>query len=697
MLFFITLKINLPLSKIYMRLVILLLSLFLSVTLCGQVNKFTSQKKSVRDIPTSTTNFKNTSIINNNQVQSDSSRLNKKNTVNDSVAHIDQYEILDRYNNRSTFDTILNIKKYYEMNYLRRDDFGLLPFSNDGLTYNVLNYSLIKNTTTPGLGFKARNFAYLDVDNINYYHVPTPTSEIFFRSAVKQGQNLDALLTTNTSQQLNFFIGYRGLRSLGSYINQLASNGNFRLGSSYNTKNNRYFFKAHLTVQDISNQENGGITDTDLFLSREAPFNNRERLNVYFRDAKSLFKGIRTYIDHQYNFINSKSNGIWLKHQFIYEYKTNSYTQTNANPVNSYNDGVAIDRFFGDSFSTAINDKLRNTTVYNKISLSYSNDKLGELAFNADHFNYNYYYNSQLNDENGALLVPNKLEDDIVTIGGSYLLNKEKFDAKFGLRQSVVGASMSEISGEILFTPFQNYLLHIKYQYLNKIPDLNYQMFQSGFVSYNWKNEFSNEKINQLDVNLNTPWLNITGNYQIIKDKIYFANTDLTTDAKGRNLKQIIAPKQFSEAIHYLSISAQKEFKFKKFALDNSVLFQQVVQNEEILNVPTIVTRNTFYFTDYLFKKALLVQTGITFKYFTEYYANGYNPVVGDFYVQNQQKIGNYPVFDFFINGKIKTARIYINVEHFNASLTGGNYFSAPNQPYREMRLRLGIVWDFFN
>jgi len=110
-----------------------------------------------------------------------------------------------------------------------------------------------------------------------------------------------------------------------------------------------------------------------------------------------------------------------------------------------------------------------------------------------------------------------------------------------------------------------------------------------------------------------------------------------------------------------------------------------------------LLTRNTLYYKGALFDKALKFQTGITFTYFSKFYGNDYNPVIGDFYVQDKVKIGDYPVFDFFIDMKVRTARIYFILEHFNASMSGYKYYTAPNYPYRDFTFRFGLVWNFFS
>lgn len=192
-----------------------------------------------------------------------------------------------------------------------------------------------------------------------------------------------------------------------------------------------------------------------------------------------------------------------------------------------------------------------------------------------------------------------------------------------------------------------------------------------------------------------TSWLTASAQFSILKDHLYF--NDVTLLSQKNVQTQIVAPTQYSGTINYLSFKLSKEFKFGKFAFDNTVLYQKVGQDEAVLNVPELVTRNTIYFTDYFFKKALFLQTGVSFHYFTSYYANDYNPVIAEFFVQKEKQIGNYPVLDFFVNAKIQRTRIYFKVEHLNSSLTGNSFYSAPNNPYRDMTIRFGLTWNFFD
>jgi len=213
------------------------------------------------------------------------------------VAPINQYKIISLEKDTTYVDTSLTIKKEYALNYLRKDIFGLMPFANEGQTYNTLDYGLTSYNAYPEFGFKAKHFAYMRAEDIKYYSMPTPMTELYYKSVMEQGQNLDAFLSLNTSKNFNMSVGYKGLRSLGKYVNQLSSTGNFRFITSYHTTDNRYNLKMHFAVQDILNHENGGVKNLSDFENSIPPYDDRARLDVYFSDdTKSSLEGKRIFI-----------------------------------------------------------------------------------------------------------------------------------------------------------------------------------------------------------------------------------------------------------------------------------------------------------------------------------------------------------------------------------------------------------------
>lgn len=613
-------------------------------------------------------------------------------TSKDSIATIDLYKIISLKNDTTFVDTSLTIQKEYKFNYLRKDNFGLLPFANEGQTFQTLDYTLKNTSPYPEVGFAGKHFNYLQVNDINYYNVATPMTDLYFKTVMEQGQMIDAFITMNTSQRLNFSIGYRGLRSLGKYVNQLSSNGNFKFISSYNTKNRRYFLKAHFTGQDLSNGENGGITTLENFEGDDDDYTRRERLDVYFLNAKSFLKGNRYFLDHNFRInSNDSENNLYISHQFNYENKFIEFSQpTILTTITATTGTTRSFSRFGDSYVSAnLKDQTRYNRMFNRIGATYENSTMGQFLFFIDDFRYNYFYNRVIVNDSGT--IGNLLSDEINNIGGQYAYRKNNWNGTFLYSTSISDQKMSNLDLNLKYTFDDKNYVEAQYQNVSKVPDHIYNLFQSSYVAYNWSNNFENQKINNIKFIANTQWANATLQLSTFDNHLYFIDTDNTADVL------IATPQQYEETINYISLKVSKEFKFRKWALDNTILYQKVDQDDDIINLPQFVTRNTLYYSDHLFKKALFLQTGFTFSYFSDYYADDYNGLISDFYVQTQKKIGGFPMIDFFINAKIRNTRIYLKAEHFNSSFTGNDFYSAPNYPYRDFIVRFGLVWNFFS
>lgn len=612
---------------------------------------------------------------------------------NDTIATIDLFKIITLQHDTTYVDTSLTIQKEYKFNYLRKDNFGLLPFANEGQTFNTLDYGYNKASAYPGFGFAGKHFNYLEVDDIKYYNVATPMTELYFKTVMEQGQMIDAFITLNTSERLNFSIGYRGLRSLGKYVNQLSSNGNFKFMTSYNTSNERYFLKAHFTGQDLTNGENGGIVSLEDFEGGDSEFDNRARLDVYFLDATSILKGNRYFVDHHFRVnANKSANNLYVDHQLNYENKFFEYTQpTIVTSITTPAQGTIRLSRFGESYRASnINDKTRYNRMYNKVGATYENSTLGQFQFFIEDFRYNYFYN-RIIIQSPTYTIGNQLSDEFNVVGGQYTYQKNNWNGRFLFSSSISEQKMSTLDANLSYKFDEKNNVHFQYQNLSKVPDHIFNLFQSSYIDYNWANNFENEKINSLTVNANTQWANASLQVSSLKNHLYFFNESTSQDTLT------IKPGQYSKAINYLSLKVSKEFKFRKWALDNTVLYQKVDQDNDILNVPQLVTRNTLYYSTHVFKKAMFLQTGITFSYFSKYYANDYNPVIGDFYIQTKREVGGFPTFDFFVNAKIRNTRVYLKAEHFNSGFGEKNYYSAPNYPYRDFIVRFGLVWNFFS
>lgn len=596
---------------------------------------------------------------------------------------IDLYKIISAARDTTFVDTTLSIQKAYKYNYLRKDNFELLPFSNVGQTYNSLGYDFESTHLLPKFAAQSRRFFYLDAEDINYFHVPTPLSELYFKTVFEQGQQLDAFFTLNTSEQFNFSIAYKAVRSLGKYQNSRTSNGNFRATTNYHTKNKRYNLRAHYTFQDMENQENGGLqpASIDLFVAEDPEFDDRARLEVNFEDAVNELKGIRLYMDQEYQLIKNVDS---LNYSIVtlgnkIEHNNKSYRYTQDDPFDS----------FGPSFLTA---DLRDYVSYQNFNAEgyarFDNSILGSITGFARYSSYNYGYNSVLILDDQR--IDNRLKGNVIQAGAGYRKQYRGFELS--------GMGAINVSGDYE----GNYLTAaagFDFNEENKVkvsatvhsvaPNFNFQLYQSDYQNYNWQNNLNNIKTQTLKFDLKSKkLLDAEVSYTGIDDYAYFGL---------RENDSTPSPLQHNERVDYLKVKVARDIQYGVFVLANTIMYQQVLSGDGVLNVPQLVTRNSLFYQDEWFKKALFLETGVTFKYFTAYHMNAYDPVLAEFYTQNSQELGGWPQFDLFFNAKVRQTRIYFKWEHFNQIFNSSNsHFSAPGRPYRDAVIRFGLVWNFF-
>ncbi len=608
---------------------------------------------------------------------------------------IKDYKIISFQRDTVYLDTTLTIQKEYKYNYLRRDEFELMPLSNIGQTYNHLGVDLDRTTMYPKLGARAKHFNYWEVEDIKYYNVATPMTDILFKTTLEQGQLLDAMLTFNTSRRFNFSIGYKGHRSLGKYKSNQIQSGNFTTTTNYQSKNGRYNLRAHIAAQDIKSQENGGLTDKEAqFESGDSDFKDRPKVDVRFDDADNVVLGKRYYLDHTYKLIRRNRDSSYVEktslslgHTFGYETKYYQFTHT------------AGDSYFGDVILSPVNDKANLKTTYNQVNLEFYNRTLGRLQGNINMFNYNYFFNSVFYTQEGQK-IQNQLNGTELALGGEYEKRIGGFEVTGSLKYNLSG----NLSGNIFdasaaYNLNERNRLRFNVHSSSKMPDFNFLLYQSEYLNYNWQNtdSFKKERVNSLELNLDSDFFgNISAKYTNLDNYAYFSLDPLQDVVEGSEQANI-RPFQEDTGISYLKVKYAKEFRLGKFALDNTFMYQNVSQESNVLNVPQLVTRNTLYFSSDVFKKAMYLQTGVTLKYFTKYTMNGYNPVLGEFFVQETEELGGFPLLDFFINARIQQTRIFLKAEHFNSSFSGYNYYAAPNYPYRDFVIRFGLVWNFFS
>ncbi len=645
--------------------------MFFSTTcVYGQKNTPFNKQKKMKEM----SNF----TFNDSLVQDNSGT--KKINLSAATKYTD-YKIFSFLKDTSYVDTTLNIKKHYKFNFLRKDNFGLLPFHNIGQTFNRLTYNFDRINGVPDIGFTAKQFSFNTIRDINYYEVPTPTSEIMFLTTLEQGRFLDSFFTLNFSRRLNVSIAYTGLRSLGKFRSALVSQGNFRTTFHYETKNNQYTIRGHIATQDVFNEESGGLTPESLlaFLDNDPNFSDRARLDVNLEETENSLKASRVYLEQDYQLLSSKDSANQkdftnLKVGHVLASSKKAYEFSQNSPSN----------FIGaTNFSGNIKDDVNYTFLKNQFFLEFNSKYvLGTFKAKSSIMSYSYGYDKIINQTSD--INTRKLKGSAISFGADWKAKVSKFqlDATGEITPGSARLAGANLQGNLSYK--KDSLFDIKASVLlnSKSPNFNYLLHQSTYDAYNWKNDFENIRTQNLGFQVDSRWLNAVVNLTNIENYTYF----------GEDNK----PQQYTDNVTYLKVKASREFTYKKFALENTIMYQNVSGGSAVFRVPELITRNTLYYSDYWFKgKPMQVQIGATFNYFTSYKANAYNPLLSEFTLQNTEEIG-FPSVDLFFNAQIRRTRIFFRVDNALSDFGTRNYFSAPNYPYRDFTIRFGLVWNWF-
>jgi len=647
------------------------------------------------------------------EAQKDKIKLEEKDTLN-----TDYYKIFYLDGRTENVDTTLSVFKDYKFNFLREDSFDLISFANSAHTYNKLAYNFL-DYLKPGVGLRGKHFHYFEIEDIGYYNVPTPFTEIFAKSTFEQGQLLDMLVSINLNPQYNFTIAHKGYKSLGKYINTRSRGNQFRFSSNFKSKNQLLQWRFHFVSQNIFNQENAGLdadsiyffeNATDYFVLDESGnqiieedgsfkmieydgYLDRSRLGPKVLAEGSLYSK-RFFSDFHYALIKNKKqnlNTLALNYQFLHEYKKNQY-----------NDGLKS-QTFGELIEVdRVSDQSRFIEQENKLVLSSDLNKLGNLKLSYSITNWKNNFKIYESQNIGDSVF--ELNEDQSNISFDWKKIFKNYSFEINLNKSSKENFKSDlISLSIKGNPIKNVEFEVGSSIIEKSPNFNFKLFRSAYESYNWFNDnLIDEKVSNINLKLSyKELLVLTADYNEIDNYTFFRESTNALTGETDN-KRLATVDQADSKINYYNFKLFSKIDFGKFSFVNTARYQQKEQEVSLeslstLNVPEWVTRNTIMYSTDVFNKSLFIQTGITFNYFTKFFADYYNPLISEFVTQNYKEIGEFPRFDFFFNAKIQQTRVFIKVEHLNSSFTGYDYYSDPFSPYRDMSVRLGLVWNFFS
>lgn len=589
------------------------------------------------------------------------------------------YTYRTQFSEKKIFDTAFTPDKTFIFSqYNNRDNFGKIQFANIGSGFQPLIYEV---NPEQNLSLLPANKSHIiqGIRDIRYYDVKTPTTSFIYHNSVSSGAALQTTYTQNLGKNFNFAVEYMGLRSLGMYQKNLAANNNVSFSGHYVSKNNKYEAYAHFIHQNVNNEENGGISDVNLFLSDNTNFNNRLNLPVKLNDSESRFSYRRYYFSHDFRPFVSEKFPFKIRHTLFHQGNKYYYTQS------------APEAFYFTDTTELIDYPLSSKKYSKNLSNTVS------VLFDKENFKLDAGVRHQMlklgigESLPSSLNIPNELSENRLGAVGNLqitLWDKVALNSNLEISGGSEFGSYLRSDNRVKFEPIPDYFVNAKVNFQTSSPTFNLLLNPSVYQRYNYYLEDpANEAITEIGGSVNLKWFKSTvfANYFRVDNYTYLDETAM--------------PRQSASALNISQIGGEATFSYGKFHLNPRVHFQSAIGNKDLLPMPNFIGRANLYFQSKAFKDAAEIQTGIKAYYFTKFASREFFPMLNEFILpgSDSYSIGGQPIADVYFNLKVKRMFFFIEAQHLNTTLLKNKSFAAPNYPVGDFRLNLGIVWYLFS
>ena len=559
-------------------------------------------------------------------------------------------------------------------NYLpeQKISYNNLGYMNPGTPFIQSVYS--QQAATNSFWFFNNYTAFIqNHDDIVYFDAKKPFTVFSFGGGASNQELVNFLHTQNITPSLNFAFNYKIINSDGHYLYNKAKVNALSLNTAY-TKH-KYQSHFNFIYNKINHDENGGIKSDTIFRYSNI---STSSMDVNLNNATNTISQIGFQYNHEYRFGSFSIDTLFID-------KDSSINKI-FNSNFSINQDFKVDRFYriyrdipSDFYATNAND----TLTYDSISYK-------QIEHNV-YFNFNFV-NNKYKIQNFKLLagmknlIYNYFNSTFMShyVTGKLVLETAKNSFYGNVNYCFVGTDIFDLDATIDYSReiSSSIKLNSNLSYSLANPSLFMYYYRSN--NFNWEN--NPNKTNKLSANLELnidKWnFSIGSNFNLISNYFIFDTFALP--------QQISSPNIIADA--YI----KKLLKFGKFRWYNEFTYQYISDRKN-LPLPEFVAYSNFYFQSYMFSNALFLQLGIDAKFHTSIYGYAYMPSTGAFYLQNNERFGNYPYACVYGSVKIKRLRGFVKLSNFNSTFMIRNYYLLYKIPDNPMSFNFGISWEFYD
>ena len=616
------------------------------------------------------------------------------------------------FNRVETFewDTAFNYH-FHDYPYLKEDIGGtFLGMTGSAVqTYNFFKREDPRSTVSYFAPYESWTYT---ASSIPMFNTKTPYTELayygnLFNSETTSNDDIRIFTTQNILPALNVALEYKTYGGAGILKNQKARNKTAFATANYLGK--RYLAHGGIIWNDINRVENGGVIDNKWI--RDTTVDVRE-VDVFLSSATNKYTKRTVFFDQSlrvpFSFIEDlrhRGDSNYVRKDTLIKDLTSVFlgTSTEWSVYNKmYTDAVGAadaagrafyhEKFYMNPAKSA--DSLHTMRLDNRVYLRFQPWHENSVVSNVEG-GVGDRYQSHYNLRPGSYLYkpsPEKWNTVYAYAGAEGRLSRYfEWDALGQLDFAGHGAGDFFIRGKAKLSvfPFRRdslspISLTARFETDLKEPDFYEQHMYTNH--YMWDNAFSKTSTTRIQGSLDFPKWKIyaSAGYALLANNIYY-------DSLG-------VIRQNPEAMSVLTAALRKDFHLGILRLENSALFQ-LSSNENVVPLPKLALNLRWYLQFPIVSEDVLkMQIGVDARYNTKWYTPGFNPVTGTFYNQNEERYGDTPYFDAFINMQWKMACIFLKMENVGEGwpMKQHDYFSAHHYIHPRRIFKFGITWPFY-
>ena len=583
-------------------------------------------------------------------------------------------------------------------------------------------------------------------ETLPQYNTKTTYTELdyygtLFANKEKEESNIKILTTQNITPELNIMLQYTRWGSNGMLRREDVNNRNAVMAANYTGK--KYLMHAGYIYNRIKKSENGGIKD--LTWIRDTTVDARE-IDIYLKDASNDLKKNTLFLDQSYripiSFLDKevraekklrKQEDLKLdslivagdsaaiadfqqqierrrerkKETALDTLKTDittafighssEYTVTRK----TYADNISASdtdarNYFGDRFylnPTTSHDSLRVMRFENKVFIRLqpwkSDAIVSKLDVGVGDKLLNYFSFQPHDYVTGR---QNIVQNSVYLYAGAQGQYKKYMQWNAKGRYTFLGHEINDfkVEGNLAFNayPFRRdrkspLSLNVHFETSLTEPDYYQQHLYTNH--YVWNNNFGKISTTKLEASLDIPrWkMDASFGYGLLSNNIYY-------DTEG-------IVRQNGTPMSVISASLRKDFKVWKLHFENRAAMQ-FSSNSDVMPLPLLSLNLRYYFQFDVVKNVMKMQIGANGIFTTKWYAPGYNPVLGVFHNQTEEKFGGCPYIDAFVNIQWKRASLFVKAINVNMGwpCKQADYFTAAGYITSQTAFKFGITWPFY-